>query len=268
MIISITYFEQEEKLKLNKSQIDLVHQIRHLISIDIFKTKLILKSLNFILSADNMLKFESISGWKQFHIFLIKSKVEERLTDEVVERGKRRRRRQPRRPRDAPMRRRRPQPDEAEAAVHGADEMVEAVGAGAGEKPRGTPSEGDVGVAGAATGRTPPDDKRPPFPAFCSRCSAPQRVTWLPVRPGSGKIVLYDTPCPTTLDPRLHSPSILNRLSRSSIKIRFLSCITTWTDYYWITDRYLLLMHELYFIVLLMLLMNGRRIWWRLPPVG
>lgn len=171
------------------------------------------------------------------HLWIFLNKKQ--LTDEVVERGKRRRRRQPRRPRDAPMRRRRPQPDEAEAAARGADETAEAVGAGAGGKPRGTPSEGDVGVA--ATGRTPPDDKRPPSPAFCSRCSAPQRVIWLPARPGSGKIVLYDTPCPTTLDPRLHSPSILNRLSRSSIKIRFVSCSATWTDYYWITGRRLLL---------------------------
>lgn len=186
----------------------------------------------------------------------------------MVERGKRRRRRQPRRPRDAPMRRRRPRPDEAEVAVHDADETVEAVDAGADGKPRGTPSEGDVGVAGAATGRTPPDDKRPLFLAFCSRCSAPQRVTWLSVRPGSGKIVLYNTPCPTTLDPRLHSPSILNRLSRFSIKIRFFSCTATWIDYYWITGRCLLLMNGLYFIVLLMLLMKERRIWWRLPPVG
>lgn len=156
------------------------------------------------------------------------------------------------------MRRRRPQPDEAEAAARGADETAEAVGAGAGGKPRGTPSEGDVGVAGAVTGRTPPDDKRPPSPAFCSRCSAPQRMTWLPARPGSGKIVLYDTPCPTTLDPRLHSPSILNRLSRSSINsIRFVSCSATWTDYYW--ETFVAKVSGSCFMVLLLLLTKGIR---------
>lgn len=144
-----------------------------------------------------------------------------------MEHGKLRRRQRRRQPRDVPMRRQPPQPDEAEAAVHGADETVAAADADADETPHGTPNEGDAGVAVAVTGRTPPDDRRPPFPAFCSRCSrgssaAPQRVSSLPARPGSGKIVLSDTPCPTmrtTLDPRLHSPSILNRLFRSSISI-------------------------------------------------
>lgn len=141
-----------------------------------------------------------------------------------MEHGKLRRRRQ-RQPRDVPMRRQ-SRPDEAEAAVHGAYETLADADADADGTPHGTPNEGDARAA-AVTGRTPPDDRRPPFPAFCSRCSrgssaAPQRVSSLPARPGSGNIVLSDTPCPTmrtTLDPRLHSPSILNRLFRSSISI-------------------------------------------------
>ena len=138
----------------------------------------------------------------------------------MAERGKQRRQPRQRQPRDAPMRRRLPRLDEAEAVGHGADETAAAADADADETRRGTPSEGDAAAAAAATARTPPDDRPPPFPAFCSRRyrAAPLTVPSLPARPGSGKIVLSDTPCPTmrtTLDPRSHSPSILNRLSRS-----------------------------------------------------